>query len=262
MNQPEQITGGVKYLSDPNKFSRFEERYLALRRKENRLLSDEEVLSLPYLPSPHPHKEEWLFRADTMKRFLSYLKKKPAQGRIMELGCGNGWFTHKMAELTGHEVVGMDINILELEQSARVFAEENLSFCFGDIFEDIFNPKSFGMITLNASAQYFPDIIKLINRLLQLLKDNGEIHILDTHFYPDDKAAIDAAQRSKAYFTKLGFPEMAIHYHHHQLIKLKEIENISYEILYHNSKLKTKTLKLFRRRLSPFPWIRVRKERG
>jgi SAM-dependent methyltransferase len=252
------LKNGVRYLTVPERFEGFQTRYLAVRQKENRILTDEQVYSLPYLPANHPLHKEWLMRADTMTRFIRYLKKNPLSAPVLDLGCGNGWFPNKIAELTGQEVIGLDVNIPELEQAARVFTKENLTFCFGDIYEDIFEPKSFGMITLNASAQYFPDIIKLINRLLELLKDDGEINILDTPLYPNDKAARDAADRTKSYYTQLGFPEMASHYHHHPIQKLLKTEGVKTAIVYKTSNIKHKTFKLLRRRLSPFPWIRIR----
>jgi SAM-dependent methyltransferase len=259
MIAPENITSGVKYLSNAGKFSDFQEKYLDVRKKESRLYTDDEVRSLPYLHQGHPHQKEWLLRADSINRFLKYLRKKSPQGPILDLGCGNGWFANKMVIFSGQEVVGLDVNIPELEQAARVFQQQSLSFCFGDIFEDIFHPGYYKMIVLNASAQYFPDIRRLIHRLVYLLEDEGEIHLLDTHFYPNEKSALKAAERTLEYYTHLGFPEMASHYYHHQIEKLKDIDNTRYKILHHNSTLNIQTSKLLRRSSSPFPWIRISK---
>jgi len=251
---------GVGYLSDPAPFENFLRAYIDVRNKEGRLLMVDQVKSLPVLPNDHALYREWQLRADSLKRFEQYIKRNPPGGPVLDLGCGNGWFTHKIAELTGREVIGLDINIPELEQAARIFKNENLRFFLGDIFEDIFHQDSFHLITLNASAQYFPNIHGLIKRLLYLLKSNGEIHFLDTHFYRDEASAQAAAERTKAYYSNLGFPEMSSHYHHHTLKSLNQMNAINYKILHNNSKFKTQTSKLFRRKTSPFPWICIAKK--
>jgi ubiquinone/menaquinone biosynthesis C-methylase UbiE len=251
---------GIGYLSNPVQSEKFRQTYLEVRINEGRLLMDDQVKSLPLLPNDHTHFREWQLRADSLKRFEQYIKRNPPGGHVLDLGCGNGWFTHKIAELTGQEIIGLDINIAELEQAARIFKNENLRFFYGDIFEDIFHQNSFHLITLNASAQYFPDIHELIERLFYFLQDAGEIHFLDTHFYKDEDAAQKAAEGTKAYYSTLGFPEMSSHYHHHLLKALHQMETIKLKIGNNNSKLKSQNLKLFRRKTSPFPWIRIAKK--
>ena len=261
MHPPDKEINGVRYLSGQNAFQHFEELYLGVRDKEGRMFSDCDAAALPYLPKSHPLRKEWLMRADSMKRFLEYLKDHPPQGPVLDLGCGNGWFSCKIAELTGENVIGLDVNSIELEQAARVFHGGNIRFCFGDIFEDILEPQSFSLIILNASVQYFPDISALVNRCLYFLKGDGEIHILDTPFYNDERSAAEAAARTRKYYSGMGFPEMTSQYHHHPLNALNTTNNIKVDVLYKNLKLKTQPLKLLLRSPSPFPWIRIVRRR-
>ena len=205
----------------------FSDRYLEVRKEENRILTDQEAVELPYLDSKNKNAKEWKARVSSTKRMISYLLNQNKPLTILDIGCGNGWFTNKLAQIKNTLVTGIDINIEELEQANRVFQKENLEFVYGNIFElqPIYSNK-FDIITLNASVQYFENLENLIFLLKSFLKENGEIHIIDSPFYPKNEIE-NAKKRTIDYYSKLGFPEMAIFYFHHSLEDLN-----SYEILY------------------------------
>ena len=46
---------------------------------------------------------------------------------------------------------------------------------------------SIDIIIINAAVQYFPDFKRLLEKLLTLIKENGEIHIIDSPFYSEMK---------------------------------------------------------------------------
>ncbi|WP_237274896.1 class I SAM-dependent methyltransferase [Tenacibaculum ovolyticum] len=230
----------------------FSKKYIAVRKKENRVLSDEQVLKLPYISKDNPYKKEWEVRQKSANRFLKYLKKKENIS-ILDIGCGNGWFTNKLATIsTSNKIVGLDVNVLELEQAHRVFKKENLRFVCADIFErkEVFE-NSFDMVVLNASAQYFPDFDKLIKNLETFIKAKGEIHIIDSPFYEFSEIEL-AKKRTHQYYLNLGFPEMKTNYFHHCI---EEIKNFEY--LYMPEKGRVKR---FFTKDTPFPWIRFIKK--
>ena len=251
------VKNGVAYLSDPAGFDTFQENYLAIRKKEGRLFSDARVATLPDSPESDSFYREWLMRKNTLERFGKYIDNHQLQRPVLDIGCGNEWFSSYLKRLTGQTVIGIDINIEELEQAARVFKKEDLFFVFGDVFDDVFLPGRFHLITLNASVQYFPDLHLLLNRLSALLHEKGEIHLLDSPFYTDGAEAERARGRSLQYYTKIGFPEMAGHYHHHHLTELNEPGPFTVDLLYNPHSLINKLIKSFVRNLSPFPWIRI-----
>lgn len=198
--------------------------YIALREKENRLLTDHDVMLLPFLPAKKPHAKEWRLRVETLNRIISYLKEKKSALKILDIGCGNGWFTHKLSKLPHTDLTGIDINIKELEQGARLFKKSNLQFVYGDIFELISVYKdTFDIITLNASVQYFNDLPKLLQLLNTFLTADGEIHILDSPFYKKQDLA-KAKKNSDMYYSNLGFPEMTHSYFHHCLEDFQQVE--------------------------------------
>jgi len=254
LNQLKKVDG-VYFADIESKTNEFETNYLKVRQAESRVLSDKDVAELPVLRN-NPHTKEWEKRARSAKRLQKYFASFP-KGNVLDLGCGNGWFTALLAENKNLEIVGMDVNIAELKQAVRVLQHTNLSFVFGDIFKVQFSENSFDYITLNASIQYFENLELLMNRLFKLLRSNGEIHIIDSPFYKNSELA-NAKARTVEYYTNMGFPKMSHAYFHHSW---PEISKWNIEILY---KIKKQNVlsKFLNKADMPFPWIKIKKDNG
>jgi len=228
---------------------RFESNYLDVRAKENRVYSNEKVALLPYLLEDDAHSKEWYLRSKTLERFLPYLSSYHASSSLLEVGCGNGWFSHYCSQHVD-SVIGIDVNMLELQQAVEVFKRENLSFYYWDIFNSEGINKHFDLIVLNAVVQYFPDFNELMSRLKKLLNKNGEIHLLDSPFYK--KEELEAAKiRSDNYFNRMGVPKMSSHYFHHNIDVIKD-----FDLLFRPSR--NRLLKLVKKEDSPFYWYRYK----
>lgn len=247
------LRNGVYYLSEANRT--FESNYISTRKKEDRIYSDEEVKLLPNASSSNPHKNEWKLRRKSMERFISHVQKFNDKLNLLDIGCGNGWFSANIAKQTPLNVYALDINKTELEQAAHVFKLNNLKFIYGNIFENIFDESVFDIITLNSSIQYFDNFNKLIKRLFLFLKEKGEIHIIDSPVYNRNELA-GAKERTARYYISIDFPEMTKHYFHHTFDKLEEF---NYNILYEPKSFLVKLKKLLGMNDSPFPWIRIAK---
>jgi len=230
----------------------FELQYLKVRTSEKRVYSDEELIQLPYLRG-HQHAHEWELRNKSAQRVLKYFASKSKE-HLLDLGCGNGWFSQLLARNTAMEIIGMDVNKMELEQAARVFKQNNLKFVYGDVFKTFFPTALFNFITVNAAIQYFPDLSEILKRLLKLLKRDGEIHLIDSPFY--NLKEIEAARkRTDEYYKQIGFPEMSVHYFHHSF---QTLEKFGPEIMYNPSR-SSRINKLLGKKDIPFPWIKIRK---
>ncbi|MDN3664295.1 class I SAM-dependent methyltransferase [Algibacter miyuki] len=233
----------VYYFTPENQV--FSECYLKVREKERRLFTDAEVEKLPY-----SKRYEWPLRVKSTTRFTTYLASKNKALTILDIGCGNGWFSNRIAKVSReNSVIGLDINRDELEQAARVFNSNNLNFVYADIYKvsDIFKMQ-FDIITMNGAIQYFENFEALIKQLQLFLKPKGEIHIIDSPFYKKNRIT-NAKERTKAYYTTLGVPKMAKNYHHHNLDNIR-----NFETLYSpNNKLLNKVLN---KKDSPFSWYR------
>lgn len=238
--------GELKLLSDiKNDFS---DAYIKARKLEKRVYGDGLVRLLPDIPAYHEQFEEWQLRKKAADRFIDYIKNKSVT-RILDIGCGNGWFTNQIAKNNYADVFGVDVNLPELEQAQRVFNRHNLFFGYADIFEN-FATKGFDVIVLNSSIHYFPDTDVVITRLKELLNKYGEIHVIDSPIYANDKKAEEAKQRTIQYYHELGCPEMADNYFHPTINSFN-----GFEVLY-NPSTKAILNKLTRKKDSPFKWLK------
>ena len=228
----------------------FEDLYLRVRRAEGRLYSDEELVGLPFVPATHRYSGEWKLRAASSQRLVDYIKRKPRPVEVLEVGCGNGWLSRKIACIPGVHVVGIDVNQTELEQASRVFRQVgNLVFEHAENFRRANPVAAFDLILFSASIQYFHSIRDALQQYAGYLRDGGEIHILDSPFY-SNAGAEKARSRTKRYYEEHGFPEMCRHYFHHSL---EELKGYHHRVLYNPRNIWHRLTGSG----SPFPWIRV-----
>lgn len=234
-----------------NTVNEFDHLYFDVRQREGRIYTDTDVATLPFIYASHPHYQEWTIRKHSQKALISYIKNKDTFTSILEVGCGNGWLSSRMAKATSAEVTGVDVNSYELEQAERVFRNiPNLNFIKGDLQTGILKDEKFDMILFVASIQYFPSLGQIIKTAIEHLTLLGEIHIMDSPFYLPQETAT-ARQRTNEYYKALGLAEMADHYYHHNLA---ELENFQYKILHHPNSWKNK-LSI---KKNPFYWIAIK----
>ncbi|MEO0473228.1 MAG: class I SAM-dependent methyltransferase [Bacteroidota bacterium] len=224
----------------------FEESYLRLLRMQNRIYSDAEVRELPKTFFYNLHRQEWAWREKSMLRILKYLKKVAGPLKVLDLGCGNGWLSSRIAQQQNREVEAVDVALYILEQAARLWQMPNVQFHYGRIEEDIFPAKSFDLIVLNQSIEFFPDLQALVDRCFYFLKSGGEIHILDSPLY-NEKEREAKEKEIHQQFHKLGIPEMADQYFLHSKNDLQ-----AYQIRY-----MTKPGPFTRKSQPPHPWVRI-----
>jgi ubiquinone/menaquinone biosynthesis C-methylase UbiE len=228
----------------------FEELYLTVRNKEGRFYTDEEVAQLPSIYEIHPYYHEWEMRKRSANRLMAYLQKKNKPLSILEIGCGNGWLSAKLAGLKDTLVTGIDANLPEIEQARRVFSDTSARFIYGNFNADAFGKHlKFDVIVFAASFQYFPSAKAILQEAMQLLNPDGEVHILDTHFYTTEGAK-SSASRSKNYYSNMGVAEMASHYFHHSLIGL---EGFNYKVLFDPNNMMNRLMKK-----DVFYWVMIK----
>ena len=205
-----------------NAADQFEQLYAGLRKKEDRMYTDDEVARLPVINNAHPYYKEWAIRRKSLKRLLEYIIHRNNEPSILEIGCGNGWLSAQLATVTTGQVTGIDINETEIEQAKRVFHHSpNLDFKLCSLQDEALQDKNFDIIVFAASVQYFASLKNIISRAMEYLTLQGEIHIIDSNFYKQSEIAA-AAQRTKNYFNTVGFEAMTDFYFHHSIDDIKK----------------------------------------
>ncbi len=243
---------GINISTETRKrFADFEAQYSHLREQEGRILSPDEIRRLPVTDSDQPFHREWEMRRNTIANFLTYLQKKKGPLSVLDLGCGNGFFSALIAK-QGHEVAGVDVCLFELEQASKIFGSQNPTWYYADFLSDKLHERSFDLITFNASFQYFSKPAQVIAHALTMLGPNGEIHILESPFYENEDDAEAARQKSLKHFQEMGSPGMIGFYHFNTWSVLQGFE---YEVQSKNKLLS----KLIGKAVSPFPWIVIAK---
>lgn len=239
------------YVSEDalNRFSEFEKLYIDIRKKEQRILSIHEIRNLPYANRKSPHYCEWRLRRKSIDRFIHYLDKKEGTLRILDIGCGNGFFAHIMSK-RNHELVGVDVSLNELKQASLAFQSVNLKWYCLDIMNEPLPEEKFDIITFNASFQYFKNPLDIINVCKGYLSRHGEIHIMDSPFY--SKEEITAAKgRSDLYYENMTSRQMSKYYFHHDI---DELNKFNVQVMYDPNHWVYSWRKTFE---SPFHWIRI-----
>jgi len=251
------ISNGVYFLSESPTGDSFEDLYIKLRTAEGRLYDDQTVRLLPEINKIHVHYEEWMIRKNSTGKLTKYLSGMGREMSILDFGCGNGWMANRLSEIAKTEVFGIDINVQELEQAARVFGKKgNLVFVFADLFKSKISEIKFDIIVLASVLMYFPDMKALIDKLLSMLNPNGEIHIIDNALY-DEKNIAEARRNTLKHYEKLGLPE-ADNIIHHQL--MSELDIYNPEILYNPKAIANRvSRKVSKPELSPFYWMKILK---
>ncbi len=251
------LNAGIMHMNGDSytqlRMDAFEKQYYDVRLNEQRLYTNEEIAKLPDIISTHRYYEEWNIRRRSCERLLNFLNKKSKRLNILEVGCGNGWLAAKMLGIRYANVTGIDINRLELMQAVTVFEKkEDLRFIYGDLSQSGLAPHSFDVIVFASSLQYFSSLENIIAASLQLLSQNGEIHIIDSPFYSEHETA-NAFKRSEAYFASLGFHGMSDYYFHHCL---KELRHFKYKVLYNPSSIFNR----YKKKAFPFYWITIKQK--
>jgi SAM-dependent methyltransferase len=151
------------------------------------LYTDRELAQLPYTITLHPRYREWAGRIASTDRLVCYLSTLKIAAGILEIGCGNGWLSRRLADVPGSRVIGLDPNLGELRQAARVFRKQrNLKFIYGEFYSDVLRELSFDIIVMAATIQCFPDPSQVIADTLPYLRPHGELHLLDSPLLQKD----------------------------------------------------------------------------
>src|SRR5205807_332185 len=121
---------------------------------------------------------------------------------VLDVGCGAGWLSRRLAKLVPQgRVVGMDVSDEMIRRARRASVDfENLIFVTGEVEEIPWEPNFFSHVISVESAYYWPDSVAGIREIFRVLKPGGSAWIL-INYYRDNPHAHQWAVCSRSKHT-------------------------------------------------------------
>ena len=107
------------------------------------------------------------------KDLVHELSKKIKNGKVLEVGIGDGFPYSNVLDEMGYEVYGIDISPVHVDMVRESLPNINASV--GDAEDLEFQDNFFDILFCFRSTWYFPDLIKAISEMLRVVKNDGLI---------------------------------------------------------------------------------------
>ncbi len=165
------------------------------------------VAIYPYLP--YILQDVWELGTDpqtVIELIRQHVSLRPFSA--VDLGCGKGAVSIRLAETFDCKVAGIDALPAFIEDARRIAAELNVenkcNFEVADARERVATLKDFDIAILGAVGQLFGDIRQTLEKVGAALKPGGYI-IIDDGWLPDDSTAdYSRCLRKSAYYEQIS----------------------------------------------------------
>jgi 2-polyprenyl-3-methyl-5-hydroxy-6-metoxy-1,4-benzoquinol methylase len=115
-----------------------------------------------------------------------------AQHKVLDIGCGIGKLDEYMNDATGANIVGLDYSPAAVKiAKERTSSKQGLSFECGNMDEIDYPPNSFDVIFSIDAIFFSADLVKLLQKLNDMLKIGGKLAIYYSEIKFDEEASID-----------------------------------------------------------------------
>lgn len=111
------------------------------------------------------------------KYFESLLPKDLKGKEVLDLGCGNGYYSEELIDRGAKRVVGLDLNeamITRAQLRKHKKQLDNFDIVRGDIKDLPIKPKSFDLVVARFSLHYSPDLDSTLSQVAKALPEDGE----------------------------------------------------------------------------------------
>lgn len=153
-----------------------------LRRVRYELISKRQGLGTPILARAwnreyHAGRWKYLENLDEHARYAiiaSYVTAFGHNGRLLEMGCGNGVLTRYLHPQSYSNYIGIDLSTEAIEQAKHSTLEGRIEFCEGD-FDTWNSTDTFDVIVFNECIYYARDPRATLERVKQFLSPRGSL---------------------------------------------------------------------------------------
>jgi transketolase len=110
---------------------------------------------------------------DTYGNYLKEIDSLvPAKGRLLEIGCGNGFFLERAKRDGWQEVVGVEPSIKAIDQAS---SEIKSKIVHGNFNPDDFQKNSFDVVFFAMVIEHINDVNKFLQSIYKVLKPGGVV---------------------------------------------------------------------------------------
>lgn len=106
---------------------------------------------------------------------LQQLMPEPKGRRIIDLGCGFGWFSRWAADKQASSVLGIDISTKMLERAQAETASDKVTYQIGDLDELVLDEQSCDLVFSSLALHYVNDLARLLSTVGAALSPGGSI---------------------------------------------------------------------------------------
>lgn len=154
--------------------SALEDYLLALVKERADSLTPDEALRFLFrldarLYSIHGQKSsEYGGGVHTKHRHMRYhdffVNRIQAGEHVLDIGCGNGALAYDVAEISGAQVVGIDLNVNHLAIARKRFSHPRIRYVLGDALKDLPEEK-FDVVILSNVLEHLPERPQFLRRV-------------------------------------------------------------------------------------------------
>ncbi len=105
--------------------------------------------------------------------------------RILEVGCGTGAFSVRLAEHGFRSVTGLDISPRAIEEARKIAAQKGLSsleYCSGDMLDLPFEENSFDAVFAGAALHHLPNnLAECATEFCRVLVPEGRVYMFEPY---------------------------------------------------------------------------------
>lgn len=207
-------TGGIWDFLTPEMtplVDRFLAEYGVVRQAEGRGSTDPAwYRALPVVAATDPLAWQWRIRARSWEALARDVLPAlgPGPRRILDLGAGNGWLSHRLARL-GQEPAAVDLWADDRDGLGALcrYAAELAIPCLRADFDHL--PLASGtadVVVFNASLHYSRDYRVTLGEALRVLGPEGRVVVMDSPIYRHDRSGqAMVAERRRGFEETYGF---------------------------------------------------------
>lgn len=155
----------------------------------------EKKLNKNFFQSYLAHAPIALARERALELYL--MQSVPAEGMVLDIACGDGFYTHMLFPQIDKTIYGIDLNPKEIEKAMSIKTFKKVSVMDATKLE--FPSGSFNTVFSNSSLEHIKEIEKSLHSIHRVLAENGKLFLT----LPTDKFEMYSAGATFLEFLNL-----------------------------------------------------------